>query len=127
LAAENAAFRGLPRPLAANRVARASRTSCERPICEIKRRTEVIGIFPNEAAIVRLVDAILLEQNDGPSSALFKSLWKAWLLSAMIRSWGCPLRLPDRSGSGSESTYWLTVSFTTTRDAILALPALTYA
>lgn len=31
---------------------------------EIKRRTEVIGIFPDEAAITRLVSAILLEQND---------------------------------------------------------------
>ena len=31
---------------------------------EIKRRAEVVGIFPNEAAIVRLVDAIMLEQND---------------------------------------------------------------
>lgn len=55
------AFMSFPK---AHRVQIHSTNPLERLNAEITRRTDVVGIFPNEAAITRLAGALLLEQDD---------------------------------------------------------------
>jgi putative transposase len=56
---------------------------------QIKRRTEVVGISPNEPAVIRLVGAILLEPNDvyGPPPLCkdFNQQWRIRRLQSCIR------------------------------------------
>ena len=55
------AYMGLP---VQHRAKLHSTSLLERLNGEIKRRSDVVGIFPNEAAVTRLTGALLLEQND---------------------------------------------------------------
>jgi putative transposase len=55
------AYMGFP---AQHRAKLHSTNPLERLNKEVKRRADVVGIFPGEAAIVRLIGAVLLEAND---------------------------------------------------------------
>ena len=55
------AYMGFPK---AHRVQIHSTNPLEMLNAEIKRRTDVVGIFPNDAAIIRLAGTLLLEQSD---------------------------------------------------------------
>lgn len=47
----------------------------------MKRSAYVVGIFPNEDSIIRLIGAVLLEQNDEYQLQNATCRSKAWLLS----------------------------------------------
>lgn len=55
------AYFGFPQ---AHRVKIHSTNTLERLNKEVKRRADVVGIFPNEESIMRLLGAVLTEQNE---------------------------------------------------------------
>ena len=62
----------------------------ERLNAEIKRRTNVVGIFPNDASITRLVGAMMLEQNDEWSLNRRYMQLEGFRLSVILSRLGCP-------------------------------------
>jgi hypothetical protein len=62
----------------------------ERLNAEIKRRSNVVCIFPNEASIVRLAGAMMLEQNDEWSLNGATCSLRVRKPSAVLFPLGCP-------------------------------------
>jgi putative transposase len=67
----------------------------ERLIKEIKRRSDVVGIFPDEAAILRLVGAVLIEAHD--EWAVVERRYLSEGSMAAVAAIGEPHELADRS------------------------------
>ncbi len=90
------AYMGFP---AAHRTKLHSTNPLERLNGEIKRRTEVVGIFPDEPSIRRLVGAILLEQNDEWAVQRCRTMTlESIARSAMIPSSACQTSQSDQAG-----------------------------
>ena len=85
---------------------------------EVERRTNVVGIFPNEDAITRLVGAILLEQNDEWAVQRARYLTLETIApSSDDPTVTCQPWQTDRSGPMPETTV-TTPSYTTPWDTI---------
>ena len=90
---------------------------------EIKRRSAVVGIFPNEAAVIRLIGALLLEQNDewAVQCARYMTLETIAPMTDDPSS-ACQHWLTDRTANAAEEHS----SYTTPRGTIRSWRAITW-
>ena len=75
----------------------ASTNPLERVNKEIKRRADVVGIFPNDAAVIRLVGALMLEQSD--EWAVSRRYFSLESLARLVDTH--PTQLPDVAAGAS--------------------------
>ena len=104
------AYMGFPAP---HRAQLCSTNPLERVNKEIKRRSDVVGIFPNEAAVVRLIGALLLEQNDEWATTRRYMTLETLALSAILPSPACQHWRSDTTAQPVEKRSYTTSGGTT--------------
>ena len=99
-----------------HRVKLHSTNSLERLNGEIHRRADVVGIFPNEDAVTRLIGAILLEQNDEWAVQRARYMTLESITPAMIPASACRQWQPDQAAQPAQECR----AYTTPRGTIRA-------